>query len=233
MLPRVFFILHFFFYALIAAELAPAEETRCPSLRVAFSRLFGNCCCCCTDYTVKTIAIRVMPPSPLSSTLSEISIQKQEFPPVVDTNLLFVPDELEEFEKKRVSLREMRILIVEDDEMSFKILKRFCQQIGIQNIEWAKNGRIGVQKFEDYKPYLVFMDKNMPVMNGIDATKEIRTLQLHWGIDPIIICVSDDDSEDNQEEFKKAGATGFFHKPFRGGHGCTSELLRKYFEFVR
>ncbi len=232
MLFKIFFILHFFLYALIAAEPAPAEEVGCSSLRVAFSRLFRNCCCCCTDEAVKPITIVITPPSSPLTTLSGISIQKQESPVVVDINSLFVPEELEEPEKIRISLDEMRMLIVENNETSFRILKRFCQKIGIKNIEWAKNGKIGVQKFKDYKLHLVFIDRHMPVMNGIDATREIRTLQLDWGIEPIIICVSDDDSQESQEEFKKAGANGFFHKPFRGGKGRFSKLLELYFEFV-
>ncbi len=223
-------ILHFFFYALIAAEFKPAEETACPSLCCNLSRLLRACFPCCTSDGVKAITIRVTPPSPSSSALSEISTQKRELP--ADTNSLFVPDEPEELEKIRVSLREMRTLIVEDNEMSLIILKRFCQKIGIKNIEWAKNGQIGVQKFSDYKPHLIFMDRHMPVMDGIDATREIRALQLDWGIDPIIICISDDASEGNRENFKKAGANCFFHKPFLGGYVRLSGVIESYFEFA-
>lgn len=143
-----------------------------------------------------------------------------------------LPDRAPLLEKTRISLQELRLLIVEDNPLCVRILTQHCLKYGLQkeNIEASENGKDGVEAFKETKPHLIFMDRNMPVKNGIEATREIRLHQETH--DPIIICISDDASESTTTEFTEAGANGFFHKPFIGGCERLDILLKEYFEFV-
>ncbi|MCC6027241.1 MAG: response regulator [Archaeoglobi archaeon] len=67
----------------------------------------------------------------------------------------------------------MKILIVEDDESMIELLKKILCQY---EVIVAKDGKEGVEKFLAEKPDLVLMDIELPKMNGIDATKEIKKI---------------------------------------------------------
>nr|NQU89531.1 PAS domain S-box protein [Bacteroidota bacterium] len=74
----------------------------------------------------------------------------------------------------KISIKDKTILIVEDDESSFEFLQVVLERLEI-DILWAKNGEEAI-KFciENDGIELVLMDINMPVMNGYDATREIK-----------------------------------------------------------
>lgn len=66
--------------------------------------------------------------------------------------------------------KDKRVLLVDDDELLRGILASMLS--GYTVIE-AGNGKEAVQLFKMYKPDVVLMDIMMPVMNGVEATKEI------------------------------------------------------------
>ena len=69
-----------------------------------------------------------------------------------------------------------RVLLVEDNALNAETAMELLQGIGFI-VDWADNGQAGVEQFESSEPgsyYAVFMDMQMPVMDGIDATKAIR-----------------------------------------------------------
>jgi CheY-like chemotaxis protein len=161
-------------------------------------------------------------------------------------------------EKVIIPLQKLRVLIVEDNAIAVMVLQRFGRGLGFveENVKCALDGTAGVREFLKHKPHLVFMDRNMPIekglaaielrqeleaigvldvieiKNGVDATLAIRKSQKCIGVVPVIICISDDTSEDNVEKFTAAGADGFYHKPFSSGSPPLKEFLRTYFEFV-
>lgn len=66
------------------------------------------------------------------------------------------------------------VLIVEDDEPSFFYLKVLLTKLGI-SFEWVQNGEDAVRickERDDFK--MILMDMNMPLLNGFEATAEIR-----------------------------------------------------------
>lgn len=67
-----------------------------------------------------------------------------------------------------------RILVVEDEDHLSKLLTALLEFKGYMNIQIANNGYEGVEKYKESRPNIVFMDLEMPVMNGYDSSKEIK-----------------------------------------------------------
>ncbi|MEM9933990.1 MAG: response regulator [Bacteroidota bacterium] len=106
----------------------------------------------------------------------------------------------------------MDILVVEDNMINQKLIKKVMEKLGYQ-IELADNGSIGVDKVLKGKYDVIFMDVQMPVMNGLDATRMIRKTTLAHG-QPIIIAMTANAIEGDKEMCLKAGMDDYVSKPF-------------------
>lgn len=69
--------------------------------------------------------------------------------------------------------RRIKILIVDDDTRNARLLKRFIEAEGFET-QCAANGREGLEMYESYRPDLILLDINMPVMDGFEMAAEIR-----------------------------------------------------------
>ena len=67
----------------------------------------------------------------------------------------------------------MKILIIEDSRAVAAVMAARLGSLG-HEVDIAENGAIGVDKFVSGQPDLIFMDIEMPVMNGFEATNRIR-----------------------------------------------------------
>lgn len=108
--------------------------------------------------------------------------------------------------------RKYRILVVEDSADNRLLLIKLLTAVGF-DVREAKNGQEAVEIWSSYSPDLIFMDMRMPVMNGYEATKEIKThLQ---GQATTIIALTASALEEEQAIVISAGCDDFMRKPFQ------------------
>lgn len=118
-------------------------------------------------------------------------------------------DEATTVSRKPKSANEKTFLIVEDDETSFEFLQIVLEKPGT-TIIWAKNGEEAVEYCKNVNHItLVLMDINMDVMDGYDATKEIK--KMHPEL-PIIAQTANAIAGDREKTIK-AGCDDYISKP--------------------
>ena len=112
-------------------------------------------------------------------------------------------------------LQGMNILIAEDNDINWEIISAMLGMFGITT-ERAENGRICVDKMaqaEEGIYALIFMDVQMPEMNGLEATRNIRRLENPWTSSIPIIAMTADAFSENVTECLNAGMNGHIAKP--------------------
>ena len=120
-----------------------------------------------------------------------------------------------ESENDYSDLQGMNILIAEDNDINWEIISALLGMFGITT-ERAENGRICVEKMSRAKKgsyTLIFMDIQMPEMNGLDATRKIRALDDPWASSIPIIAMTADAFSENVTECLNAGMNGHIAKP--------------------
>lgn len=112
-------------------------------------------------------------------------------------------------------LSGINILVAEDYDINYEIISSLLEMYGI-NTERAENGKVCVDKIinEPSDKYaLIFMDIQMPVMNGLDATKMIRNLDDPSKSSIPIIAMTSDAFSENVKECLDVGMNGHIAKP--------------------
>ena len=105
-----------------------------------------------------------------------------------------------------------RILIVEDQLENQLLLSRLMEELGLE-VKIANNGEQCLRIFQDWRPDLIWMDRRMPVMDGLEATRRLR--QLPDGQTVKIVAVTASAFKDQQQEMLDAGMDDFVRKPYR------------------
>lgn len=107
---------------------------------------------------------------------------------------------LEKKKKKEMDFTGKQILVAEDIDMNWEIINELLTSVGIK-LERASNGQVCVQKFEQSESGFydaILMDIRMPVMNGYEAAKTIRSMNRPDKDLPIIAMTADAFSDDVQ-----------------------------------
>lgn len=104
---------------------------------------------------------------------------------------------------------DAEVLVVEDDEASYYLLELLLEKRGVK-VSWAKNGEIALEMLEEHKKFdLILMDLNMPVLNGYDASKQIKELYP----DQIIIAQTAYAVTGDKEKALASGCDAYITKP--------------------
>ncbi len=115
-------------------------------------------------------------------------------------------------EKSRKELRELRILLVEDNPINQRITQLMLEPL-IKSIEVARNGKEALDKFGTARYDLILMDVQMPVMNGLVAAEKIRALEMSTHEHVPIIAITANAMLGDREQCLAVGMDDYISKP--------------------
>ena len=108
------------------------------------------------------------------------------------------------------SQNAVKVLLVEDTEDNRQMMRRLLEMSGYQVVE-AINGEEAVKLAFDEKPRIILMDLSLPLIDGLTATRRIRSLP---GLSRVpIVAVSAHDTADFHSDALAAGCNAYVTKP--------------------
>ena len=135
-----------------------------------------------------------------------------------------------ESEIEMIDLSGLRVLLVEDNDINAEIADMILTQYGME-VERAENGQIGLDLVRSHTTGhydAVLMDIQMPVMNGLDATRNIRALEGEYYRALPIIAMSANAYDEDVKDCLEAGLNAHIAKPFN-----PIDLLKLLHEQIR
>ncbi|MDY6783509.1 MAG: PAS domain S-box protein [Cyanobacteriota bacterium] len=128
-------------------------------------------------------------------------------------------------------LPSYRIVVVEDRTDNRLLLVRLLSAVGFE-VKEAANGSEAIALWQSWQPHLIWMDIQMPVMNGIEATRWIRAREREWSgrgdrAAVKILALTASAFEEERQSILAAGCDDFIRKPFG-----KAELLAKMGEHL-
>ncbi len=124
-----------------------------------------------------------------------------------------------------IVLLQAKVLIVEDNKTNQMLLGIILDQLGIA-FDIAADGLEALSMYQEKKYDLIFMDENMPNMNGIEATTAIRGFESQTGHHTPIIAVTANALAEDRERFINAGMDDYISKPYQ--EEDIKKALRSY-----
>jgi two-component system, chemotaxis family, chemotaxis protein CheY len=103
-----------------------------------------------------------------------------------------------------------RVLLVDDSPVIHIMLRKVLEKNHFEVCGDAKNGREGVEMFKQLSPDIIFMDITMPIMDGLDAAREIKKINK----DVRIIMLSAMGDDEIVQQARDMGIFTFLKKPF-------------------
>ena len=105
-----------------------------------------------------------------------------------------------------------RLLVVEDIQESRDLLAQILTGWNFE-VRTAGNGEEAIQVWEEWQPHLIWMDMRMPVMDGYEATRQIKTRP--EGASTVVIALTASAFEEDRANVLACGCDNFMRKPFR------------------
>jgi two-component system, sensor histidine kinase len=114
-----------------------------------------------------------------------------------------------------------KILVAEDEMANFMLISALLKPTGIE-ITHAKNGKKVIEIFENEHFDIILMDIKMPLIDGFEATREIRKSNSD------IVIIAQTAYAYKREDCIANGFSDYISKPFN--RDALTEIIRKYFE---
>jgi len=105
-----------------------------------------------------------------------------------------------------------RVLIVDDNKENRDLLTQALGPVGFE-LRQATDGAEAIREFQAWQPDLILMDLRMPVMDGREATRRIKSTPK--GKETAIIVLTASSFEDGRKDMAAIGVDGYIRKPFR------------------
>lgn len=107
-------------------------------------------------------------------------------------------------------LDEMKVLLIEDDDHSRKLLRQILKDAGVTNMREASSGEAGLAIAVHFEPDVICLDNQMPGKTGLEMLSEFKTVA---PMSSVLMVTSSNDKE-TVLACLKAGARGYILKPF-------------------
>lgn len=107
-----------------------------------------------------------------------------------------------------------RLLVVEDQTTNRELLTQLLTGLGFE-VRCAVNGQAGVEQWEQWQPDLVWMDMRMPVLDGYEATRQIKARAQTLARKAVVVALTASAFEEDRAAILAAGCDDFVRKPFR------------------
>ncbi len=145
--------------------------------------------------------------------LPVVKVTKQEIPiKAIKRRVIGIKSRGSKKNEHNHNIDRYRILVVDDKETNRDVLTRLLESVGI-SVKEAANGKEALDIFNSWQPQMILMDIRMPVMDGVEATKIIKTSDR--GDKTVVIVVSASAMEEQRIEVMASGADAFIRKPFQ------------------
>ncbi|RPE63088.1 hypothetical protein EDD53_2684 [Pacificibacter maritimus] len=160
--------------------------------------------------------ILLMTSGPVSAVTLEIdgttSLQK----PLLRADLCHALSSLEPLksQSENPNNRQMRILAAEDNKTNQLVFSKMLKALDI-DLKFANNGREAIEYFQSFKPDMIFMDISMPEVDGKEATRAIRALEIDLNLKTPIVALTAHAMAGDDREILAAGLDHYMTKPLR------------------
>jgi signal transduction histidine kinase/CheY-like chemotaxis protein/ligand-binding sensor domain-containing protein len=150
---------------------------------------------------------------------------------VVDIALPEAPaDALASRDRRRVASlapgQDVKVLVVDDVALNRTVLARLLASVGFR-VEEAASGEETLEKRRSFRPDLIWMDKRMPGLDGLETTRRIRAEEARTGERRVkIVALSASALEHERGAILEAGCDDFVAKPFR--EATVFETMRRH-----
>ncbi len=121
-----------------------------------------------------------------------------------------------------VSLKGMKILLCEDNEMNQRLVDKIIRKQWNADLDIAPNGKAGFELFKKNDYSIILMDVQMPEMDGFETTRRIRNYRDKDKAQVPIMAMTADALVEERKKCFEAGMNDYLSKPFKQG-----ELLHK------
>ncbi len=140
--------------------------------------------------------------------LFEITLQNVDVSP---TESVIIPDE--SFDLNNISFEKARVLVVDDIESNRTLIKEWLSKANLEIIE-AEEGQQALLLASEYRPDIILMDIRMPVMDGYEATKQLKENPTTFKI-PIVALTASVKMGDKSKMKAQYGFDGYLSKPVK------------------
>ncbi|MGB3405381.1 MAG: ATP-binding protein [Microcoleaceae cyanobacterium] len=107
---------------------------------------------------------------------------------------------------------EFKILVVDEVPVNRLLVRKLLEPVGFKIFE-AENGAVAIEAWKDYSPHLILMDLRMPVMDGYEATKQIRSMDN--SSQTVIIALTASAIQEEEQHILSVGCNDILRKPFK------------------
>ena len=138
--------------------------------------------------------------------------------PIYGSKIFNIIAEVKSIEKNDRSLEIIdekfsgKILVAEDNINNQLLMNLILKDLGL-NVTIVENGKLAFEKYKENNYDLIFMDINMPVMDGLETLKEIRKYEIETQKYTPIIALTANAIDGDKEKYIKEGMDGYLSKP--------------------